>query len=94
MRKRKKEEEGVKEVKEDKINEIKEDEEDDEPRTTSSSSSLSSSSSVHPEEEETYGFLTYVDDVGLVEIKDRIIVKDKKDDVQVDPKEENKEREG
>ena len=32
-----------------------------------------------------------MDDVGLVEIKDRIIVKDKKDDVQVDPKEENKE---
>ena len=38
-------------------------------RSGSSSSSSSSSSSIHPEEEETYGFLTYGDDVGLVEIK-------------------------
>ena len=30
---------------------------------------VSSSSSIHPSEEETYGFLTYVDDVGLAEIK-------------------------
>ena len=45
--------------------------EDDRMRKESSSSgsSSSSSSSIHPEEEETYGFLTYVDDVGLVEIK-------------------------
>ena len=85
LRKRKKEEEGRKE---EKIKKIEEDE-DDESRSALSSSS-SSSSSIHPEEEETYRFLTFMDEVGLVEIKGCIVPDEDKEKVSNDPGKEGR----
>ena len=70
------------------IQEITEDEDEEARPTSSSSSSSSTSSSIHPEEEETYGFLTYVDDVGLVEIGDKVVHQEV---LEMIPKEDGKD---
>ena len=59
---------------------------------------VSPASSIHPSEEETYGFLSYVDDVGLAEIKDASLTlipvdKDEEEDANIDedPRDDSKD---